>query len=169
MGEILRIGNREILTTMTTTAKIADALQFGGDNVLSQSHFAVAELHLETTMSATKYYVGFEHFAGGDSLLPQTDRGFFSGYQVDVTEQEAADELSANSSRYDGEDESERLLMAAAAVGETKMRTMVETDHPEWLVGAINDLTPEAVVRDEFGICGCDDGDCQTCFPKNRK
>ena len=73
-----------------------------------------------------KVSVGFHHTAGGDSLLPAADHGFFDGYEVEVdakTPQEA-----------------EQLGMVA-------MHEMAHNEHPDWIVRAIEDLCTEVYVH----------------------
>ncbi len=71
--------------------------------------------------------VGFHHTAGGDSLLPKQDRGFFDGYEVEV---EAATPQEAG-----------RLGTAALAM-------LLSFTYPDWPRRATEDLCAEVYVND---------------------
>ena len=66
--------------------------------------------------------IGFHHTAGGDSLLPASDRGFFDGYTVTVTATSYAE---------------------AERIGEEAMRDMVSATYPDWPRRAVDDLCAE--------------------------
>ena len=72
-----------------------------------------------------KVHIGFHHTAGGDSLLPPADRGFFDGYEVEV---------GANTPQ------------GAEQLGMVAMYEMVRKEHPNWPQRAIEDLCAEVWV-----------------------
>lgn len=92
----------------------------------------------ELTVAIGRFQIQGVHTAGGDSRLPECDRGVLDGWVPDAGWKFDLGEVREFMAIY--KDEDSPLAMAVACLADRQWNAWVVDNHPEWPMAATDDV-----------------------------